>query len=95
MRLVWSESARRDLRAQVFFLAERNPDAARRAQAAIRHAVERLAVYPHRGRPGRREDTRELVVAGLPYVIIYAVADTEVTVLRVLHAAQDWTLDVE
>ena len=95
MRLVWSESARRDLRAQIFFLAERNPDAARRVQAAIRDAVERLSTYPHRGRPGRRDGTRELIVVGLPYVIIYAMADTELTILRVLHAAQDWSPDTE
>lgn len=95
MHLVWSESARRDVRSQILYLAERNPAAARRAQAAIRATVERLADHPLRGRPGRRENTRELVITGLPYVVIYAVGETVITILRVLHASQDWRSQAE
>lgn len=90
MGIVWAASSLRDLRAHLAYLAERNPAAARRAQTAIREAVERLAEYPHRGRPGRYEGTRELVIGGLPYVVVYIAGDGEITILRVLHAAQAW-----
>ena len=90
MRIIWTAPARRDLRSQVFYVAERNPDAARRLQAAIRQAVEGLADHPNRGRPGRYEGTRELVVAGSPDVVVYRVREVSVRILRVLHGAQDW-----
>lgn len=92
MRILWTAPARWDLRAQVFYVVERNPDAARKLQAAIRHGVEALADYPNRGRPGRYEGTRELVIAGTPYVVVYRIREGSVRILRVLHGAQEWPL---
>jgi addiction module RelE/StbE family toxin len=90
VRLVWTVSARRDLRSQVAYVAERNPDAARRLQFAIRQSVEGLADLPYKGRPGRVEETRELVIVGTPYAVIYRIRESSVRILRVLHGAQDW-----
>ncbi|HEX5415337.1 MAG TPA: type II toxin-antitoxin system RelE/ParE family toxin [Chloroflexota bacterium] len=87
MRIVWAAPARRDLRGQVLYVAERNPDAAKRLQAAMRHAVEGLADFPNRGRPGRYEGTRELVITGYPYIVVYRVREESVRILRVLHGA--------
>ncbi len=42
------------------------------------------------GRTGRLHGSRELVVAGTPYVVKYRVAETQVDILRVLHGAQTW-----
>ncbi|MSV36314.1 MAG: hypothetical protein EXQ47_12065 [Bryobacterales bacterium] len=43
---------------------------------------------PQRGRAGRKPDTRELTVSGLPFVIIYR-AEREVSrIIRILHGAQ-------
>jgi toxin ParE1/3/4 len=49
-----------------------------------------LAEHPGMGRPGRVEDTRELVVTGLPYVVPYIHERDTVTILRVLHGAMKW-----
>jgi addiction module RelE/StbE family toxin len=58
---------------------------------AIERSVRRLVDHPQSGRPGRVEGTRELVVPGTPYVIVYRVeADQIIVVLRVLHGAQRW-----
>jgi plasmid stabilization system protein ParE len=46
-----------------------------------------LLTFPNRGRPGKREDTRELVLAPLPYVVVYTVRDDVVFVVRILHGA--------
>jgi hypothetical protein len=46
-----------------------------------------------RGRPGRSPDTRELVISGLPYLVVYSVDSADprnVAVLRVLHGAMLW-----
>jgi len=49
-----------------------------------------LADHPGMGRPGRVDGTRELVIAGLPYVVAYFHQGDTVTVLRVLHGAMKW-----
>jgi plasmid stabilization system protein ParE len=48
-----------------------------------------LKQFPYLGRPGMKSGTRELVLAPLPYLMIYAVDDQSVHILRFLHAAQD------
>jgi toxin ParE1/3/4 len=49
-----------------------------------------LAEHPGMGRPGRVEGTRELVIAGLPYLVAYLHRGDTVTVLRVVHGAMKW-----
>lgn len=39
---------------------------------------------------GRIAGTRELAINGTPYVAAYAITETAVRILRVLHGAQEW-----
>jgi addiction module RelE/StbE family toxin len=71
-------------------IAADNPDAAPRVIEQIRIAVERLQEFPMIGRPGRVEGTRELVVAGTPYIVPYRVKAEIVQIITVLHSAQRW-----
>lgn len=52
-------------------------------------AVGRLRVHAAKGRPGRVAETRELRVE--PYIVVYRVKAGAVQVLRVLHAACNWS----
>ena len=89
MRIRWTRPARQDLARHHDYIAEDDPDAAERVEAAIAEAVERLADYPHRGRPGQRVGTRELVVADFPtYIVVYRVTETEVRITRIWHGRQ-------
>jgi addiction module RelE/StbE family toxin len=63
--------------------------AAERATQRIETAVERLADFPLSGRAGSVAGTREVVVTGLPYIIVYRVMDSEVQILRVYHSSRD------
>ncbi len=90
MEIFWTAPARRDLRAHLVHLAERRPTAARKMHSAIREAVERLADFPDRGRPGRPAGTRELVIAGTPYLVVYRTKETSLRLFRELHDAQGW-----
>jgi addiction module RelE/StbE family toxin len=90
MIVVWTRSARHDLALHFDYLEERTPAAALRVDETIREATERLAEFPYRGRPGRLEGTRELVIVDLPYIVVYRVRERTLRVLRVLHSAQDW-----
>jgi toxin ParE1/3/4 len=72
------------------YIAQDNQTAAYAVHEAILRQVGRLAEHPRTGRPGRVEGTRELVVSGTPYIVAYRVAGQDVTILRVLHGAQQW-----
>lgn len=50
-RLIWSQHALLDMQRLQRFLAEKSPDAAKRAVAAIRQGVKTLALQPGVGRP--------------------------------------------
>lgn len=90
MRIRWLKRADCDLDALASFIAQDDPDAAARMARRVIEAVEALAPYPARGRPGRIEGTRELVIATTPYLVAYRVKNQVVEVLRVLHSAQRW-----
>ena len=61
---------------------------------AIDFSVGQLADHPRLGRPGRVRGTRELVVAGTPYVIAYRIEADAVVILRLLHGKQKWPADL-
>jgi toxin ParE1/3/4 len=44
------------------------------------------------GRAGRVPGTRELVIAGTPFIIPYRVAENTIQILRVLHGKRKWPL---
>jgi toxin ParE1/3/4 len=90
LKLKWSAFAVED-RDRIFeYLAERNPLAALEVDDRFDQSVERLLPHPQVGRPGRVEGTRELVVAGTPYIAAYRVSRDEIVILRLLHGAQEW-----
>ena len=86
----WLPVAVRDRLGQIAFIEERNPWAAIDVSNAIESAANRLAQFPHMGRPGRIGGTRELAVTGTPYVIAYRVEARAVVIVRLLHGAQKW-----
>jgi toxin ParE1/3/4 len=89
MKIVWSPTAIADLIAIRNFIAEQGGLAVP-VVAGIVDAVERLVDFPASGRPGRVPHTRELVVTGTPYIVPYTIANKELRVLAVLHAARKW-----
>jgi toxin ParE1/3/4 len=47
-------------------------------------APARLLTFPNRGRPGKKEGTRELVMSPLPYIVVYTVREDAVYGVRIL-----------
>ena len=90
MEIIWRRAALNDLEAIREFIAQDNPRAATRIFAAIKAAIDPLADHPNLGRPGRVEGTRELIVAYLPYIVVYRVAEGVVRVLAVIHTSRQW-----
>lgn len=90
MRIFWTPAAIEDVGNITDYISQESPTTAAKLIGRIRMAPEILRQFPYSGRPGRKEGTRELIVASLPYVIIYQVAGGNIRLLRVLHGAQRW-----
>jgi addiction module RelE/StbE family toxin len=90
VRLTWSAFALSDRGGIFTYIEADNPSAAVLIDERIAAATRRLIDFPASGRTGRIAGTRELVINGTPYVAAYAVTETTVRILRVLHGAQEW-----
>jgi toxin ParE1/3/4 len=91
MDLRWTKRAAKDL-AQICDYTESHFGMAQagRAGRVVYSAAESLKEMPLLGRAGRKSGTRELIIAGFPFIIIYRARTECVELLRILHAAQRW-----
>lgn len=90
MKVEWHPLAQADLAEVMKYIAGESHDAAYRIHDEIRSQVGMLASHPEIGRLGRVGGTRELVIAGTPYIAAYRVTRNSVTILRLLHGARRW-----
>jgi toxin ParE1/3/4 len=86
----WTQSAAGHLRSAFEYLDAENPRAATQSVERILAAVERLAVFPQMGRPGRVQDTRELLITGTPFLVAYRRKGEQIQILALLHGARKW-----
>ncbi|MGF9563205.1 type II toxin-antitoxin system RelE/ParE family toxin [Neorhizobium sp. JUb45] len=91
MRIYWSQRYLCELEAIGDYIAERNP---RAAASIVRDIHSKTAALlsenPLIGRVGEISGTRELVLAGTPYIVAYRIKDDRVEVLFVQHGARLW-----
>ena len=87
MSITWSPEARRQIHEIWHYIALDDPQAADRMLTRLVGAVEKLAHFPHLGRPGR-EGSRELVVGGTHFIVVYRVQGDQIRVGTVVHGAQ-------
>jgi len=91
VRVRWARPATCDLDVIETYIAKDNPTIAIDVVLTVIDKVEGLlSEHPRIGRLGRVDGTRELVIDGLPYVVIYREAVEEVQILRVLRDSQQW-----
>jgi len=89
MKAVWTKAAIRDLIHIREYIARENPGAAREMALKIVDATDRIIQFPEVGRAGRVNGTRELVVSGTQYLVVYRLKRKAIHFLRVLHG-QKW-----
>lgn len=92
--LEWTSAAIADLLAIIDYISDRNPDAAQQLKDDIERKAADLVEYPRMYRAGRVEGTREMLVRG-NYIVVYDANPFIVRILRVLHAAQQWPVEVK
>jgi plasmid stabilization system protein ParE len=74
------------LKAEIAYIADRNPIAARKIAARMRQARQNLAEHPALGRAGLIPGTRRLVVP--PYVLTIRQRGATVEIAAIRHARQ-------
>lgn len=90
MEIRWSPEAADDLERIVERIRRDDPRTARTLANRIFERCTSLQTVPNRGRIGRIAGTRELVLAPLPYIVVYRVKPDAVEVVRIYHGAQNW-----
>jgi toxin ParE1/3/4 len=97
MRARFSPKAARDLEEISGCIAADNPEAAERVRRIILNTADLLAQHPELGRRIRKAAERHLQIRWFVvskfrnYLIFYQPFQETIMVIRVLHAAQDWT----
>lgn len=86
----WTASAAKDLQEIARYIREENPSAARSVAKALFDAANSLESFPLRGREGRIQGTRELVVQRSPHIIVYQVKEAVIQILHIYHGARNW-----
>jgi toxin ParE1/3/4 len=92
--VIWTPPAEADLEAIAEYIAEDRPKAAANLVRTVREKAASLFEFPNRGRHGRIENTRELLVPDSPYIISYRVIGDAVWIVSVFDGARDWSPDV-
>lgn len=93
VQLQWTEPATQDLdKIEAYISKENSPIVAIDVALKVIETVETvLPAHPRAGRIGRVTGTREFVVEGVPFIVIYReVGSDQLQVLRILHDAQQW-----
>jgi toxin ParE1/3/4 len=90
MFIWWSTPATQQLAAAYAYIVAEDEAAATETASHIWDSVDILARHPYAGRKARVGGTRELVIAGTPFVVAYRIEKNEVRILAVLHASCEW-----
>jgi toxin ParE1/3/4 len=93
--LRWLPRAIRNRDDQIDYIAQNNPRAAIDQGDKIEYQIGQLLEQPEMGRPGRMKGTREMVVSGTPFIVVYRYLPRKkrVEVIRLLHGAMKWPIE--
>lgn len=94
MQLKWTDLADTDLETIEAYITKENSSLV--AIDVVMTIIDRVHLilpgHPRAGRQGRLKNTRELVIDGVPFIVIYReqMSTNCIEILRVLHDAQQW-----
>ena len=89
MGIRWTPAAAADLQHINDYLKDHYPHYRQPTMRKVYAAILSLREWPHRGRAGREEGTRELLFPPLPYIAVYRVKERSIEALRIYHGAQE------
>jgi toxin ParE1/3/4 len=93
MQVRWTITAAQDLEEITLYIQRDSESAAQAVAKTLFDAANSLDLLPSRGRVGRIQGSREIVVPGLPYIIAYRVKATVVQIIHIYHGARAWPVE--
>jgi len=89
MRIRWTPAAAADLEQIKDYLTKKYPRFAQPTVLKLYETICTLKASPHRGRTGREEGTRDLVISPLPYPAVYRVKEDSIEIPQFYHGARE------
>lgn len=90
----FSSGALRDLKDIFDWIAQDSPARALGVVGRLRQNIEILADFPRLGKAGRIENTFELSVSGLPYIVVYRLGfrgkPDNILIEAVVHSSRNY-----
>ena len=91
MLIEWAESAETDLlEILAYFASIEEKETGQRIVDRLFTATGRLENFPLSGKVGSVPDTREIVLAELPYILVYTIQGDIVQIVNVVHTAREY-----
>ena len=88
MKISYTPSALRQLVSILDYIAQRNPQGARRVQTSIQSTIDLLALYPAAGRVTDEPGQRRIVASPYPYAVFYRTTPDAVVIFRIRHTSR-------
>ena len=92
MQIRFTPNTYADIDAVYEYIASNNPTTAQNTLNQIESMIDYLLIHPKLGRQGRVENTRELLVANTPYIIVYELSSAFITILAIIHSRRRWVV---
>jgi toxin ParE1/3/4 len=89
VKLRYTLPALADLNSILDYIAAHSPQGAKHVQARLQAIIDLLIIYPDIGIRTDDPVIRRLTTPPYPYLIFYEVAETEIIIHAVRHAARD------
>jgi plasmid stabilization system protein ParE len=90
MQVRWTAPAAQDFEEITLYIRNDSESTALVVAKTLFDTANSLDLLPSRGRLGRIPNTLELVVPGLPYIVVYQVTKATIQILHIYHGARDW-----
>jgi len=86
----WTRQALDDISDIQEYIAIENHEAAYKVTCTIQNSIEKISLFPKIGKKGRVNDTQEMVVPSIPYIIAYTHDATTIYLLAIMHTSRKW-----
>lgn len=83
--VLWTKRAISALELELEYYAKISPALAKELSKIISTNIDKISTTPGIGRPGKKINTRELVLSKYPYILAYRVRNNVLEILSIIH----------
>jgi toxin ParE1/3/4 len=88
MNVLWTRRAITHLEAELEYYGRINPALAKELSIVIKDSITNIFTLPSMGRPGKKMDTRELIINKYPYIMVYRVKNNVLEIVALIHQSR-------